>query len=93
MGFTDALKKLGLTARQFSAYALYYSGDTQEEIADKLGVKQPAVSRIIGRAVARDRERCQLLPALPDNRRVHTRNFSSLPAGSCESFLEIMGLN
>lgn len=45
-----------LTDKQRSAVELYLSGNSQDEIAVELGINQPAVSRLLGRAIRRLKE-------------------------------------
>ncbi len=48
-GIVESLDEL--TDAQRQAFALFLMGFRQQEIAAQVGVKQPAVSRLLGRAV------------------------------------------
>ena len=48
-----AIEKANLTEHQRAVLALWLIGHTQDEIADMVGTKRPAVTRLLGRIAKR----------------------------------------
>lgn len=68
------LIRIGLTRKQATVYARWYSGWTHERIAEHLGVERENVTRVIARAL----RRIPSLPRPPRHRRFRVVQLSQV---------------